>query len=112
MRNLIFCIVTIILVWLAVYLAIPGLGYPVRLWVLITSASVSAIFAWLIVLLGESVVEDIVKLVILAVLSAILSTNSPKLEFVFACTMIAGILGIVMNHINQFAAGKASNRTP
>lgn len=68
MRDLIFIIVTMILVWLAVYFAIPGLGYSPQLWAIITCASISAILSGLIVLLRESVIEDIVKVVFIVVL--------------------------------------------
>jgi hypothetical protein len=106
MRNLAFISVTMVLVWPAVYFAIPGLGYPLQLWAIITSASISAIFAGSIVLLGESIIEDIVLVGILLLLTTALGFAAPKIKFIFVCVIIAGLVGIVMSHINQFVANK------
>jgi hypothetical protein len=112
MRDLIFIIVTLILVWLAVYFAIPESGYSLQLWAIITCASISAVFAGLIVLLGEGIIEDIVKVGILVGLSAALGFTTPKIGFLLVCTIISGFAGIVMNHINQFVANKLSKSAP
>ena len=111
MRDLIFVIVTMILVWFAVYFAILGLGYSPQLWTIITCASIFAILSGLIVLLRESVIEDTVKVVIIVLLSAVLGLNTLKIEFLFVGAIVSGVIGIVMNQINQFVANRASNRT-
>jgi len=111
MRDLIFIIVTIILVWLLMYFALPILGDSPQPWAIITHASIAAIFSGLLVLLRESIIEDIVKVVVFVVLSALLGLTTLKIGFLFVGAIIAGFIGIVMNHINQFIANKASNRT-
>jgi hypothetical protein len=108
MRDLKFIILTVILVWLAVFFAMLGLGYSPQLWAIITFASISAIFSGSFVLLGESIIEDIVKVVIFVVLSAVLGLNTLKIEFLFVGAIISGFMGIVMNHINQFIANRVT----
>jgi hypothetical protein len=100
MRNLAFISVTMVLVWPAVYFAIPGLGYPLQLWAIITSASISAIFAGSIVLLGESIIEDIVLVGILLLLTTALG---------FAARRATGGLAIANSKEHNNADGRFLN---
>lgn len=77
------------------------------MWILIVSASVGGIFAGLLVLLGETIIEDIIKVAILSVISGTLWATTPKLGFVFISAVISGVTGTVINQISQYAANKA-----
>ena len=82
MRDLIFIVATLILTWIAVSIAIE--------------------------LLGETIIEDIVKGTLFVVFTTILPFTTPKFEYVYICTLIAAGCGIVMNQINQFVANRIS----
>lgn len=92
--------------WAAIFFAIPEAGFDIELWVIIASASIGGIFSSLLVLLGESVIEDIVKLLVVLVLSGIVSGTNPRLGYIFISTLISGVMGVIINQINQYAAGK------
>jgi len=91
---------------MTIFIAIPKAGFDSEIWVLIVSASAGGIFSGLLVLLGESVIEDIVKLVILLVLSGIVWGTNPKLGYIFMSILISGWIGAIVNQINQFTASK------
>ena len=94
--------------WVAIFFAIPEAGFDIELWLLIVLASIGGILSSLLVLLGESVIEDIVKLLIILVLSGIASGTNPKLGYIFISTLISAVLGVIINQINQYAANKRS----
>ena len=94
--------------WVAIFFAIPEAGFDIELWLLIVLASIGGILSSLLVLLGESVIEDIVKLLIILVLSGIASGTNPKLGYIFISTLISSVLGVIINQINQYAANKRS----
>jgi hypothetical protein len=92
--------------WAAVFFAIPEAGFDIELWVRIVSASVGGLFSSLLVLLGESVIEDIVKLLVVLVISGIVSGTNPELGYIFISTLISGVMGVIINQINQYAVRK------
>lgn len=96
-----------ILAWLVVYFWIPTFGYSLSSYWMILLASISALFSMLLVFLGESVIEDIVKVVLLLILSALLWATKDERGFIFICTAIASASGILLNHANQWVADKS-----
>jgi glucose uptake protein GlcU len=105
MREISYILLAVLITWPAIYFAIPVAGFDIETWVLILSASIGGIFSGLVVLLGETVIEDIVKIVILLCLAGILWGSTPKLGFIFI-TALAGVAGAIINQINQYAANK------
>jgi hypothetical protein len=101
------------LLWLVVpvYFSIPAFGYPLSAYWLILLASISALFSILLVLLGESVIEDIVKVVLLLTLSSLLWATKGELGFIIICTVVASASGMLFNHANQWFAGEQIQRT-
>jgi len=83
------------------------MGFDIKLWVLIVSASIGGLFAGFIVLLRETVIENIIMVVIVLVLAGILSGTKPGFGFVFISALLSGVIGTITNHINQYAANKA-----
>ena len=92
--------------WIAIFFIVPLEEFDMRLWELLISASIGGLFAGLLVLLGESVIEDIVKIVIMLVLCGILWATTPGLGYIFISALLAAITGSVFNQINQYAANK------
>jgi hypothetical protein len=100
------------IVWPVVFLALPPAGFFLANWALMVSASVSALFAGVLVLLGETIVEDIVKVGMLLLLSGILWFAAPKIGFVFICALSSGFIGVIMNQINKALSNKVMQRKP
>jgi len=72
-----------------------------------------AIFAGVLVFLGETIIDDTVKIVFAAVV-AVLVARSGKLEILppLSSAIISGLIGMVFNQVNKSAANKALNRMP
>jgi hypothetical protein len=105
MRDVIFIIITMVIVWSVVFFALPQAGFPLANWALVVLASLSAIFSGLLALMGQTIVEDIVIVGILLILSGILWFT--EIGFVSICALSSGFIGVFMNQIN-----KAVYRTP
>lgn len=103
-----YILIALIITWVAIFFAIPEAGFDIEKWVLIVSASIGGTFSSLLVLLGESVIEDIVKLVMMLVLSGIVWVTNPKLGYIFITILISGGMGAIINQINQYAVNKRS----
>ena len=57
-------------------------------------------------MLGESVIEDIVKIMVPIILGGVLWGSAPELGYIFISALISGVTGAVINQINQYAANK------
>lgn len=106
MRDSIFIVVAIAVVWLTVFVALPSMGFPLATRDLLASASVSAVVAGLLVLLGETIVENIILVFIVFVLSGILAAVTLGFDFVFVCAIFSAVIGVPMNLINRALANK------
>lgn len=89
------------MVWFVVYFSISELGYPIHVWTVLVSVSVSAVYAGVIVLLGETIIEDGIKVAMFLVLSTIAWYADSSFSFVLICVVTAGGIGAVINHINR-----------
>lgn len=103
-----YTIIGLITTWVAIFISIPAVGFDVEVWVLIVSASLGGVLSSLFVLLAESVVEDVVKLVMMLVLSGVVWGMNPALGYIFVAVLISGGLGAITNQIGQYAANKRS----
>jgi hypothetical protein len=110
MRETSYILLAFLFAWLAIFLIVPVAEFDITLWELVVSASVGGLFAGLLVLLGESVIEDIVKIVLLLILGGILWGTTPRLGYIFVSALVAGLTGAVINQINQYAANKRMQR--
>lgn len=103
----------ILITWFAIFFIVPLMGFDIKLWVIILSASVGSLFAGLLVLLGETIIENIFLLAIVLVLAGVLWGHYPGLGFIFISALLSGVIGTITNHINQYAANKAlKSETP
>ncbi len=106
MRETKYALIALAVTWLAIFFIVPAADFDIKLWKLFVSASIGGIFACLLVLLGESVIEDIVKIVIPIILGGVLWGAGPELGYVFISALISGVTGAVINQINQYATNK------
>ena len=106
MRETIYILVALVVTWLAIFFIVPVTGFDINLWKLVLSASVGALFAGILVLHREAVVEDILKVIILLILAGVLWGEMPELGFIFVSALIAGVAGAVFNQVNQCAANR------
>lgn len=106
MRNAVFIVMTMAIVWPIVFFALPPIGFPLEIWALVASASVSAVFAGLLVMLGETIIENMILVCILLVLSGVVSTTTTKLGFIFVCALSSAFVGVLMNQINKAIANR------
>ena len=100
-RELRFVLLAMVLVWPLIYFLLPAAGYPLRPWVLLVVASITAFYAGLFVFLGETLIEDIVKTGIFLILAGILWYTVPRAGFVFICALAAGVIGGLLNLVNR-----------
>ena len=90
----------------AIFFVVPHMGFGVKPWILILSAFIGGLFAGFIVLLRETVLENIIMMAIVLVLAGILSGTKPDSGFVFISALLSGVIGTITNQINQYAANK------
>lgn len=107
MSERIFLILGILMTWLAIFIIVPFTGFDIKVWELTLSASIGGLFAGLLVLQRETVIENIILVVIILVLTGVLSGRNPDLGFIFISALLSGVIGAITNQINQYAANKA-----
>ena len=86
------------------------MGFDIKMWALILSAAIGGLFAGLLVLLGETVFENIILVIVLLVISGAVSGANPNLRFIFITTLLAAVIGTTTNLINQYVANKLLNK--
>ena len=101
MRDIFSISIAMTMVWFVVFFSIPELGYPIQAWTVLVSASLSAVYAGVIVLLGETIIEDGIKVAMFLVLSAVAWYADSSFSFILVCVVTAGGIGTVINHINR-----------
>ena len=97
----------ILITWFAIFFIVPLVGFDVKLWILILSASIGGLFAGLLVQLGETVIENIILVLVFLVLAGVLWGYKPSLGFIFISVLISSVTGVITNHVSQYAANKA-----
>jgi hypothetical protein len=107
MREIICALLGMLITWFAIFFIVPVMGFDIKMWVLIVSASIGGMFTGFLVLLGETVIENIILVVILLVLTGVLWGTTPSLGFIFISALLSGVAGAITNQINQYAANKA-----
>jgi hypothetical protein len=113
MREKMFTLLGILITWISIFFVVPHMGFEIKMWVLIVSAFIGGLFAGFIVLLRETVIENIIMVVIVLVLAGILSGTKPGFGFVFISALLSGVIGTITNQINQYLANKAlKSETP
>ncbi|RDH82825.1 MAG: hypothetical protein DIZ80_11170 [endosymbiont of Galathealinum brachiosum] len=105
-----YILIAFIITWLSIFISLIEFGFNVEFWTLIVSASIGALLSSLLVLLGETIIEDIVKLILIIVMPAILMNSNPKLGFIFITALISCITGVTINQLNKYLSYK-SNRS-
>ncbi len=106
MREIVFIVLGILITWSAIFFIVPLLEFDMEMWVLIVSASIGGLFAGVLVLLGETVIENIILVSVVLVISGVLSTTNPGLGFVFFTALLSGVIGSITNQVNQYAANR------
>lgn len=107
MRDTFYIFTTMIFVWTSVAIVSPTTTEQNLSTAQIIVASVAAVYAGLFVLLGESIIEDIVKSVIMLILASVLALNMLEMKFVLYAALISSLAGIFFNAMNKKAADNA-----
>lgn len=94
----------ILISWFAIFFIVPLLGFDISSWMLILAASIGGLFSGLLVLLGETVFENIVLVLITLVLTGVLWGHNPSLGFIFVSVLISSVIGVITNQISQYIA--------
>ena len=97
----------ILITWFAIFFIVPLVGFDIKLWVLILSASIGGLFAGLLVQLGGTVIENIILVLVFLVAAGVLWGYYPSLGFIFISVLISGVIGVITNQVYQHAANKA-----
>ncbi|QKT03758.1 hypothetical protein HUS23_07975 [Ectothiorhodospiraceae bacterium 2226] len=107
MRDGLFISITLALVAAVVLWLVPWMGFsiaPKALWWL---AGGAALFAGLLVLLGESIVEDGIKVGFMLACAGVLWLSDARLAVFFVIVLLSGAAGMAMNQLNRFTARRA-----
>ena len=107
MRGKIITRLGMLITWFSIFFIVPLMGFDVKLWALILSASFGGLFSGLLVQLGETVIENIFLVAIVLVLAGVLWGYYPSLGFIFISALLSAVIGTITNHVNQYAANKA-----
>lgn len=102
MRENIFILAAILFTWLAIFFIVPFMGFDIKMWGLILSATIGGLFAGLLVLPGETVIENIILVIVLLVISGVVSGENANLRFIFITALLAAVIGTMINLINQY----------
>ena len=73
------------------------LDFNLRFEVLIVCAIFSALYAAGMVVMGETVIEDVVKVLLLFVPTLIITLSEPRFGFLLVCAVCAGGFGMLFN---------------
>ena len=106
MREKTFTLLGIFITWISIFFVVPLMGFEIAIWVLIVSAFIGGLFAGVLVLLQETVIENIFLVVLVLVLAGVLWGHKPSLGFIFISALLSGVIGAITNQINQYAANK------
>lgn len=107
MSEKICTLLGMLITWSAIFFIVPVMGFDINMWVLIVSASIGGILTGFLVLLGETVIENIFLVVILLVLTGVLWGTKPGLGFIFISALLSGVIGMITNQINQYLVNQA-----
>ena len=107
MHEKIYISLGMLITWFAILFIVPFVGFDINWWVLILSASIGGLFSGLLVLLGETVIENIILVLVFLVLAGVLWGHKPSLGFIFISILISSVIGVIINQVNQYAADKA-----
>jgi len=106
MHEKIYISLGILITWFAIFFIVPLVGFDIKLWELILSASIGGLFAGLVVWHGETVIENIVIVGVVLVLAEIWSGKF-GLRYIFISALISGVIGVIINQVNKYATNKA-----
>ena len=101
MRGLIFVILAAAITGPLLFFLLPYLGYPLKFWALVVVCGIAALLAATIVVMGESIIEDAVKLVLFLATTGLIWYSAPRAGFIFVSAMAACCVGMVLNQINR-----------
>jgi len=59
-----------------------------------------------LVLLHETVIENIILVLVFLVLAGVLWGHKPNLGFIFISVLISSVVGVITNQANQYAANE------
>lgn len=104
MRDVLFPLFALTSTGLAVYLAVTMTGPALKPWVSLACAGVAALYAAGLVVMGETIIEDAVKVVMLLVPASIAVVIDTRLLFVLTTVLIAGAIGVTINQLNRYLA--------
>lgn len=106
----IYTLLGIVITWLAIFFIVPVMGFDIKMWVLIVTASIGGLFAGFMVILGEPVIENIFVIIVMLVIAAVVSGEVEGLRFVFISVLLSGVIGTIANQACQYTADKARSR--
>lgn len=104
MRTLATLVVAFLIPFVVITLLLPLPGFNVKSWVTPAVATIAGIYASAIVVMGESLIEDLVKAIIMLLLTGLLWLMSAGTAFLFIAACIASATGIGINQANRFLA--------
>ena len=100
-REMLLIVLAMAIAGSIVYFGLPALGYSLKFWALIGFSVASAVYAGVIVLLGETLIEDLIKLVLFLAIAGGLWYSAPRAGFIFVCVLAAGVVGLVVNQVSR-----------
>ena len=111
MRDLLFICSALVLAGACVFFSVTSLDVELRDWVVIACAVIAALYAAGLVIMGETIIEDVVKLVLFLVPAGIIVLVDARFLFVLIAVVIAGVVGVSLNQLNRrfVLARKASH---
>src|SRR5689334_14805174 len=109
-RELLLIVLAMAIAGSLVYFGLPALGYSLKYWALIGFSAASAVYAGVIVLLGETLIEDLVKLVLFLAIAGGLWYSAPRAGFIFVCVLAAGVVGLVVNQASHAMGEKKGGK--
>ena len=111
MRDALLVLSALVLTGLAVYLTVTTSGPALKPWVVLVCAGVAALYAAGLVVMGETIIEDAIKVVMLLVPAVIAVVIDTRLLFVLWTVLVAGAVGVAINQLNRHLAntGRARN---
>ena len=111
MRDLLLALFALLLTGIAVYLTVTTTGPALKPWVVLACTGVAALYAAGLVVMGESIIEDAVKVAMLLVPAIIVVVIEGRFAFILAAVSIAAAVGVSVNQLNRYLAhaGRARN---
>lgn len=104
MRSGMIIVMAGALAWVVSYLGMQLLDINLKHGALLICATFSALYAAGMVIMGENLLEDVIKVLLVTIPTGVILFSEPRFAFLFVCALSAGGFGMLFNSLDRLLA--------